>query len=116
MSEADEQKAVVEWCEWKRIPVYHIPNEAQRSPRTAAHLKKMGMRPGVPDLCIPVARGGKHGLYVEMKAGRNKPSDSQLRWLSILEEQGYEATVCWGADEAIAAIEAYMAAGVTRSA
>lgn len=108
MSEADEQKAVVAYLKMRDIPFYHIPNEAKRNPRTASHLKALGMVAGVPDLCIPVARGVYHGLYIEMKAGRNKPTESQMRWLSLLQEQGYAATVCLGADEAIATIGEYM--------
>ena len=57
MSEADEQRAVVEWCAWRRIPVFHIPGGGSRHPAEAARLKAQGVKAGVPDLCIPVARG-----------------------------------------------------------
>ena len=39
MSEADEQRAVVEWCGWMRIPVFHIPNGWSRRPAEVAPLK-----------------------------------------------------------------------------
>lgn len=39
MSEADEQRAVIEWCAWKRVPVFHIPNGGSRHPAEAAHSK-----------------------------------------------------------------------------
>ena len=108
MSEAQEQAAVIEWCAWAHVPVFHIPNGGYRNPREAARLKAQGVKAGVPDLMVPVPNGECHGLFIEMKAGNNKPSDKQLRWLSILEENGYRATVCWGADEAIAEIRAYL--------
>lgn len=78
MSEAQEQEAVIEWCDWKHIPIFAIPNGGKRDAREAAHMKRQGVRAGVPDLCVPVARGGFHGLYIEMKVGKNKPTDKQL--------------------------------------
>ena len=108
MSEADEQRAVVEWCAWRRIPVFHIPNGGSRHPAEAARLKAQGVKAGVPDLCIPVARGGFHSLYIEMKAPKGRVSEKQREWLALLSEQGMRAIVCYGADSAIKAIEAYM--------
>lgn len=108
MTEAQEQQAVVEYCDWKHIPVFHIPNGGSRHPAEAAHLKAQGVRAGVPDLCIPVARGGYHALYIEMKAPKGRVSEKQREWLALLREQGSCALVCYGADNAIKAIEAYM--------
>lgn len=82
-------------------------NGGLRGKAEAARLKAEGVKAGVPDLCIPIARGGYHGLFIEMKFGRNKPTDEQMKWLSTLERNGYMATVCWGAEEAIAVIEQY---------
>jgi len=109
MSEHDEQVAVIEYCDLKGYPVFHIPNEAKRSPATAARLRAEGMRPGVPDLCIPVARGDYHSLYIEMKADGGKPSEEQSRWIWRLRDEGMCAYVCYGADNAIALIDRYMA-------
>ena len=44
MSEALEQKAVIEYCDLKRIPVFHIPNGGYRNKAEAAHLKAQGVR------------------------------------------------------------------------
>ena len=102
MSEALEQRAVVEYCDLKKIPVFHIPNGGYRNKAEAAHLKAQGVRPGVPDLCVPVARYGYHGLYIEMKAKKNgRVSAYQQRWLALLRENGYCAYVFNGADAAI---------------
>lgn len=107
MSEADEQIAVVDYCNWKRIPVFHIPNERRCSQAQGLRLKRMGVRSGVPDLCIPVARGGFHALYIEMKSKTGKPTRTQLEWIDLLRSQGCAAEICHGADEAIAAIDRY---------
>lgn len=108
MTEAQEQQAVVEYCDWKRIPVFHIPNGGSRHPAEAARLKAQGVKAGVPDLCIPVARGGYHSLYIEMKAAKGRVSAHQREWLGLLSAQGMRAVVCYGAGSAIDEIESYM--------
>ena len=75
MSEAQEQAAVIEYCEFIHVPVFHIPNGGYRNAREAANLKRQGVKAGVPDLCIPVAKGGYHGLYIEMKTKKGKLSE-----------------------------------------
>lgn len=113
MTEADEQKLFVKYCDMRGIPAVHIPNEAQRSPKTAQHLKSMGMRPGFPDLFIPVAAGGYHGLFVEMKWRKNKPTQLQRVWIDYLNNHGYRAVVCWGYEEAVKVLQDYL--GYTQS-
>lgn len=108
MSEADEQKAVVTYCDTRGIPIFHIPNEAKRSIRTAAHLKAMGMRAGVPDLFVPIAKGRYHGLFIEMKVKPNKLTQAQFDWLLELERRGYCAKCCYGAASAVELIKRYM--------
>ena len=109
VSEAAEQVAVIEWCDANRVPVFHIPNGGKRGKSEAAYLKRQGVRAGVPDLCVPVARGGYHSLYVEMKVGTNKPTQKQAEWIAFLRKQGMCAYVCYGADAAIECIRRYMA-------
>lgn len=109
MSEADQQQTVIQYCDLKHIPVYHIPNGGKRGKAEAAHLKAQGVKPGVPDLCIPVARGQYHSLYIEMKDFGGKPTKKQVEWITLLREQGMCAYVCVGADDAIALIDRYMA-------
>ena len=100
-SEATEQERVINWATFyaKDFPelelLHHIPNGGSRNQLEAANLKRQGVKAGVPDLCLPVARNGKHGLYVEMKWGKNKTTDKQDWWLEQLRQQGYETAVCW---------------------
>lgn len=107
MAEAHEQIAVIQYCDIKRIPVFAIPNGGTRNKIEAANLKRQGVKKGVPDLYIPVAKGGYHGLFIEMKYGKGKPSKYQNLWIELLNRNGYLATVCWGADEAIKTIDKY---------
>lgn len=111
--EAIEQSALFSWALWKEREwpelrlMYHIPNGGSRNALEAAHLKQQGVKAGVPDICLPVARHDFHGLYIEMKAGKNKTTQKQNEWLIALKEQGYKTAVCYSSEEAIALLEKY---------
>lgn len=63
----------------------------------------------MPDICLPVAKGGYNGLYIELKRVANgRVSEEQKRWLNALHEKGYAAEVCYGADDAIKMIMKYL--------
>lgn len=106
-SEDAEQEAVVEYCDLLHIPIVHIPNEGKRSLSYAARMKRMGLRSGFPDLLVPLARGGYHGLFIEMKYGKNKTTKEQKEWLERLSAEGYACAVCYNSAEAIKTIESY---------
>lgn len=116
--EAAEQRNIFEWAGLMRRAhpelqlLYHVPNEGKRTWRTGARLKSEGLKPGVPDICLPVARGKYHGLYVELKRRDQRASrvrDSQRWWLVELGVQGYHAQVCYGAEDAQGVILRYLA-------
>lgn len=120
MPERDEQEAVIAWADLMagQYPelalMYSIPNgahlygDARRRAMQVAALKRQGMKPGVPDLCLPVARNGWHALYIEMKYGDNKPRDRQEWYLNRLAEENNLAVACWSAEEAIQVIVDYL--------
>lgn len=116
-TESQEQKALFKWAEYNTgtMPeldlIYHVPNEGKRSVSTAVRLKAEGLKHGVPDICLPVARSGYHGLYIEMKVGSNTPSDNQKQWLKNLHGQGHYTTVCYSWVEAAAVITNYLKGG-----
>ncbi len=112
-----EQAALFRWASFARarfpeLALLHaIPNGGHRHKAVAARLKAEGVKAGVPDVCLPVARGGHHGLYIEMKTATGKPSKLQRRWLVLLREQGYRAELCHGWMTARIVLENYLAAG-----
>lgn len=110
VSEHDIQVACVNWFRYKypKYLIWAIPNGGERNKIVAKRLKDEGVSRGVPDLHIPVAMNGYHGLYIEMKAGRNKPSDDQLTIMEKLTNEGYKCVVCWSLDEFIVAVNDYM--------
>ena len=68
----------------------------------------MGLKSGVPDVCLPVPSHNFNGLYLEMKYGQNKPTKDQEEFMAALRQQGYKTAVCYGADEAKAEIMDYL--------
>lgn len=114
ISEANEQEAVMVWAAhslWK-YPclrwLFHIPNGGTRNVAEAVHLKKLGVKPGVPDLFLPYPAGTYHGLWIEMKSTKGRPSALQKEWVDWLNANGYMAVICHGAGEAINALEVYL--------
>lgn len=111
-TEDTEQMQIINYCNSMSayVPeyamIYHIPNEGKR--KNGAKLKRIGLRKGIPDLCLPVPKIGFHGLYIELKKMHLKASKEQKEWLFKLEQQGYAVSICFGANEAINLITAYM--------
>ena len=112
--EAEEQRLLFQWAEQNTIIfpdlalLYHIPNGGKRDPKEAAKLKAEGVKPGVPDIHLPVPRGGYHGLWIELKAGDNGTTRHQSWWLAQLEAQGYATMVCYGAKQAAEVLRNYL--------
>ena len=88
--------------------MFHVPNEGKRSVYSGAELKRAGLKKGVPDVMLPVARKGYHGLAIELKAGKNKPTEDQKKWLRGLAGEGWLCYVCWGYEAAAAVLGDYM--------
>lgn len=115
-SERQHQQAVMKWARqpsirerWPELALlHHIKNETTGGAAEVAADKAMGVKKGVPDLCLPVARGGFHGLYIEMKTPSGKASAAQRWWVTRLTEQGYRAVVCHGYDAAVAELCWYL--------
>lgn len=111
-SETTEQIALFNWAKRTEsiLPelalMYHVPNEGKRS--NGGILKAAGLKSGVPDICLPVANNGFHGLYIELKFGKNKATKAQEEYMAMLNAQGYKTAVCYGAEEAGEEILAYL--------
>lgn len=106
-SEDQEQEMLIQWCSfsakvYKGLDrIYAIPNGGHRDIRTATMLKRTGVKPGVPDLFIPVPKWKWHGMYIEMKRRKNGAvSEYQKEWIKYLNDAGYYAVVAHGFEEA----------------
>lgn len=114
-TEAQEQRTLFQWIGMMagRYPelalCYHIPNGGSRNAIEAHNLRLQGVKAGVPDICLPVARGKYHGLYIELKRQqKSRVSVDQKIWLNALRDQGYLAVVCYGWEDAKNVIEGYL--------
>lgn len=98
----------------------HIPNGGSRKNAFEGwRLKEQGVRAGVSDLLLPVARGGFFGLWIEFKAAPPNDaevSDKQQEWLAEMRGQGYQANLCLGVADAMTVLTEYMALPATRPA
>ena len=89
--------------------IYAIPNGGQRNVIVASKLKAEGVLSGVPDLHIPIAKKGFHGLYIELKNGKaGKVSDNQKTIMEKLQIEGYRCEVCRSLGEFRNVVDDYM--------
>lgn len=116
VSEDLHQMALISWADnyltRKKYPelkwLFHAANGGKRHIATAVKLKKMGVRAGVFDLCLPISRNGYHALWIELKYGKNKPTKEQLEFMAWQEVEGAKCVVCWDWQDAKVEIENYL--------
>lgn len=114
--ESVEQTQLFQWaglqkCVYPELEyLIAIPNGGSRDKIEAAHLKAQGVKAGVSDILLPVARGGYHGLWIELKRRHGgKLSSEQETWLDAMQDEGYMAVCCLGFEEARTVIVEYLA-------
>lgn len=114
MSELQEQKSLFKWaalhqCQYPGLEwLYSIPNAGKRTAWERGMLLDSGLKSGIPDICLPIPRGGFGALYIELKFGKNKPTDNQQRWLTGLQNVGNLTVVCHFWHEAADVIIKYL--------
>lgn len=112
--ESGHQEALFSWAAYnmQRMPeleyLHHVPNGGKRDKATAIALKRQGVKAGVPDIHLPVPKGEYHGLYIELKAGKNTTTEKQRSWLRFLNQQGYFTAICYNWQTAAELIETYL--------
>lgn len=117
-SEGEEQARLFSWAQMHSVEypelalLFHIPNGGKRGKAEAARFKAEGVKAGVPDLFLPVARGGYHGLFIELKRlDGGTVSQAQRAWVKRLTDENYCAFVARGWEEAARTIRTYLQLG-----
>ena len=116
MSEAQEQVALFQWAQYALTPeqylmMFAIPNGGSRNIAEACNLKRQGVKRGVPDIMLAVPISQYHGLFIEMKFGKNKASNEQVKFIEQLNKNGYIAVCVTGWDKARECIIDYLKEG-----
>src|SRR5215510_13925294 len=115
--ERPHQVALIKWVRSIKgtYPVlkllYAVPNGGDRNLRVARKLKAEGVLAGVADLCLPAARRGYHGLYLEMKSEDGVATEEQKEFLRGVSAEGYCAVIAHGVEAARSVLEWYI--GIT---
>lgn len=108
-SEDEFQSAVVRWLDaldWiDEVFVFHPANGGKRSLITAVILQRMGVRPGVGDLCL--MRSGGRAVWLELKHGAGRQSDAQKDFERTCERLGHPYALARTFDEVVAALASF---------
>lgn len=125
--ESGLQKACIKWfrAQYPDKVLYSVPNGGKRDEVTAAILKAEGVMAGVPDLFLmetkqqiasvefsydkPKVRVDVyHGMYIEMKFGKNGLTAEQISFFAKAQKRGYKCVVCKTVEEFMNEIEKYL--------
>lgn len=110
--ESHHQIAYFEWLLRKHKDVYEMTTAnaagGKRNKREAHRLRCEGVKPSWPDILVAWPTKAHHGLFIELKAPKGRPTKLQIEKIKHLNAKGYCAGVCYGVDEAIEATHNYL--------
>lgn len=97
------QSAVFTWARMPIVVKQHPAldllegslNGCRLTAAQAGKAKAAGMLKGAHDITLPVARGGYIGLSIELKCGKNRPTDEQLDYGEALKREGWKVLYIW---------------------
>jgi len=98
------------WSELKQIPTalcFAIPNSRRLSDSGRIYAWKEGLTAGTPDvfMAIPqkksIYKTAFHGLFIEFKSEKGKPTPEQLAFIQFANAVGYKAIICKDSSSAI---------------
>lgn len=88
---------------------FAVPNGGLRHKPVGAKLKAEGVKPGVPDVLVPLSAGSRSGLFIEMKSDTGTVSAVQRSRHVRLAAVGATVVVCRSWAQAAEAVLAHMA-------
>jgi hypothetical protein len=102
------QKSVARYLDSLNILWCAVPNGGSRNVIEATKLKAMGTKKGVPDILIFEPKKEYKGMAIELKVGKNKPSEYQLEWIEQLNKRGWYCIISYDLDEVMKEIDEYL--------
>lgn len=102
-------KAILDYIklQYPHALVAHPANEGKRTPFEQFKIKWLGVSPGIPDILVFTPGKEYAGLAIEVKAGKNKPTEYQNMWLLRLSACGWRAVCTNDFDNAKVIIDTY---------
>lgn len=107
MTEDQIHMAVIRHLNARSVPgslFWHTPNQGNLPVQYRVKLKRMGVTPGVSDLCFV-----KDGAFfaLELKAEKGRPSEYQLEFCAAVKDAGGYAEIGYGLDRSLKILEAW---------
>lgn len=87
---------------------FAVPNGGLRTKKTASRLKSEGQKKGISDILGMVPKGRYHGMFLEVKTEKGRPTAEQRAVLERFEGQGYHCVVCRGFEACWSALVAFL--------
>ena len=110
MNEIDLQTHIVNYIKIKYPKVRFCASLGgiRTSISQARKAKKTGYWAGFPDLQICEPNRLYHGLFIEIKTEKGKPTKSQKEWVEALNKRGYKAVICKGFEQCKEELDKYL--------
>lgn len=86
----------------------HVAGDARKRAIYVAALKRQGLTPGVSDVFLSLPNEIYHGLYIEFKFGKNKPSADQVAFQKNMAGAMYQVAVAYTLEEAKTVVGNYL--------
>ncbi len=106
------QQSCVRWFDYQHYDykeiLFAIPNGGARSGIEAAIMKGEGVRAGVADMILLLARDGFSSLCIEFKVGKGRQSLAQQTWQIAAESVGNKYCIVRSFEEFKKEIESYI--------
>ena len=87
--------------------IFAVPNGGYRSKATAGRMKSEGLKAGVWDIFVPVQMGQHCGMWIEMKAAKNRLTPGQIAFRETVGD-AYKWKVCYSWHNAVEATCEYL--------
>lgn len=107
VDEYDIHVAVFDYLCWTlpEAMIWHTPNGGKRDKATARKLKRMGVKPGVPDIAVLLYECRL--FWFEVKEGKDTASKEQIEFMDASHHRGAPGAVVRSIDDVRRALKAW---------
>lgn len=110
--ESELQIACINWFRFSyphfKMLLFAIPNGGHRNIITAMRMKREGVVSGIPDLFLSLPRNEFHGMYIELKSGKNKLTSNQELFFQSAIKHNYKCEVITSVNQFIREVSYYI--------